>query len=113
MEQNFSIEQIVKQLVKDEVAAETGRILEVCREEAKDSKELLTMDEASSFLGLSKSYVYKMTSAGLIPHYKPLGKVINFERSVLKEWIRQHPGKTKDDIVTAANNYVSGKPLIA
>ena len=113
MEQNFSIEQIVKQLVKDEVAAETGRILEVCREEARDSKELLTMDEASSFLGLSKSYVFKMTSAGLIPHYKPLGKVIYFERSVLKEWIRQHPGKTKDDIVTAANNYVSGKPLIA
>ena len=43
------------------------------------SKNVLSFDEASKFLSLSKSYLYKLTSAGLIPHYKPQGKMIYFE----------------------------------
>ena len=42
------------------------------------SKNVLSFEEASRFLSLSKSYLYKLTSAGLIPHYKPQGKLIYF-----------------------------------
>ncbi len=38
------------------------------------SKNVLSFDEASSFLNLSKSYLYKLTAGNLIPHYKPQGK---------------------------------------
>ena len=35
------------------------------------TKNVLSFDEASKFLNLSKSYLYKLTSGNLIPHYKP------------------------------------------
>jgi len=40
------------------------------------SKNVLSFDEASKFLNLSKSYLYKLTSGNLIPHYKPQGKMM-------------------------------------
>ena len=43
------------------------------------SKNVLSFDEASRFLNLSKSYLYKLTSGNLIPHYKPQGKMLYFE----------------------------------
>lgn len=75
------------------------------------NKEILTMGEAASFLGLSKSYLYKMTSKGDIPFYRPLGKVMYFERSVLLEWIRSRPGRTKENIAATAAQYVDRNPL--
>lgn len=44
------------------------------------TKNVLSFDEASKFLNLSKSYLYKLTSGNLIPHYKPQGKMLYFER---------------------------------
>jgi excisionase family DNA binding protein len=40
------------------------------------TKNVLSFDEASKYLNLSKSYLYKLTSAQQIPHYKPQGKMI-------------------------------------
>ena len=50
-------------------------------------KEYLTVSEASYFLGISKSTIYKLTSAGELPFYKPHGKIILFKRSDLENWI--------------------------
>ena len=47
------------------------------------SKNVLSFDEASKFLNLSKSYLYKLTSGNLIPHYKPQGKMLYFEKAEL------------------------------
>ncbi|MCQ2077608.1 MAG: helix-turn-helix domain-containing protein, partial [Bacteroidaceae bacterium] len=58
------------------------------------SKNVLSFDEASKFLSLSKSYLYKLTSAGLIPHYKPQGKMIYFEillSGKTQNSIKSHP----------------------
>ena len=57
-------------------------------------KSILSFDEASEFLNLSKSYLYKLTSSGQIPHYKPQGKMLYFEKSELESWLRQNPVKT-------------------
>lgn len=38
------------------------------------TKNVLSFDEASKYLNLSKSYLYKLTSAQQIPHYKPQGE---------------------------------------
>ena len=40
------------------------------------TKNVFSFDEASKFLPLSKSYLYKLTSGNLIPHYKPQGKML-------------------------------------
>ena len=54
------------------------------------TKEVLNLEEAASFLGIAKSTLYKMTHENRIPFYKPAGKLIYFEKSVLLEWIRSN-----------------------
>ena len=60
------------------------------------SKNVLSFEEASKFLNLSKSYLYKLTSGNLIPHYKPQGKMLYFEKAELEAWLRQNPS-SKDN----------------
>lgn len=54
-------------------------------------KEVYTSSEACMFLGISPSYLYKLTSAKLIPYYKPNGGMIFFNREELKRWAQQNP----------------------
>ena len=50
-------------------------------------KKVLTMDELAQYTGLSKSYLYKLTSQKVIPHYKPNGKLVFFEREEVEKWL--------------------------
>jgi excisionase family DNA binding protein len=49
-------------------------------------KSVLNLDEAATFLGISKSHLYKLTSTGGIPCYSPGGKKLYFNRSELEKW---------------------------
>ena len=51
------------------------------------NKEVLTLEEACDYTGISQSYMYKLTSAGKIPYSKPLGKLIYFEKKQLNSWL--------------------------
>ena len=70
------------------------------------SKNVLSFEEACKYLNLSKSYLYKLTSAQMIPHYKPQGKMIYFEKNILEEWLRQNPVKTQAQISQEATHYI-------
>lgn len=70
-------------------------------------KNILTFDEVCKFTGLSKSYLYKLTSTGRIPHYKPHGKMLYFERQAVEAWLLQNPIKTAQEIEQEATNYVT------
>ena len=77
------------------------------------NKNVLSFEEASRFLNLSKSYLYKLTSGNLIPHYKPQGKMLYFEKTELEAWLRQNPVKTAVQINQEAQRYIMGsKPLM-
>ena len=77
------------------------------------NKNVLSFDETSKFLNLSKSYLYKLTSGNLIPHYKPQGKMLYFEKAELEAWLRQNPIKTSTQIAQEAQRYIMGnKPLM-
>jgi len=76
--------------------------LEVTENLLFQSKEVLTVEEAAKFLGLSKSFVYKMTHEGTIPFYKPNGKVCYFEKNELLEWMRKNRVSTKDEVDESA-----------
>ena len=73
------------------------------------TKNVLSFEEASRFLNLSKSYLYKLTSGNLIPHYKPQGKMLYFEREELEAWLRRNPIKTRAQIEAEAQQYVLGR----
>ncbi len=70
----------------------------------------LTLEEAADYLGLSKSTLYKLTSANKIPHYKPQGKRVYFAKSELNTWLLRNPVKTTGKIEQQADEYiVNGK----
>lgn len=73
------------------------------------SKTVLTFDEVTSYTGLSKSYLYKLTSAGLIPHSKPNGKNIYFDKATVDAWLLRNNIKTKEEQEAEAVSYVTLK----
>lgn len=68
-------------------------------------KEILTFEEASQYTGLKKSYLYKLTAAKQIPHYKPNGKTCYFKRAELEDWLTANPVATVDELNAEALNY--------
>ena len=69
------------------------------------TKEVLTSDEAARYMGISKSYLYKLTMRGEIPHYKPMGKMCYFNRAELEQWLQQNRCATATEIADTANRY--------
>ena len=70
-------------------------------------KETLSIDEAAAFTGLAVSYLYKLTSTQEIPHYKPRGKMLYFDRSELESWLRKGKVKTITEIDSEATKRVA------
>lgn len=69
-------------------------------------KKVLTFDEAANYMGMSKSCLYKLTSQKIVPHYKPNGKMIYFEREELETYLLSVRVKTQSEIDEAASTYV-------
>ncbi|WP_050702075.1 helix-turn-helix domain-containing protein [Dysgonomonas sp. BGC7] len=69
------------------------------------TKEVLTFAEAAQFTGLSKSYLYKLTSGQKIPHYKPSGKLCYFNRIELETWLTQNRISTSAEIEEQAQTF--------
>lgn len=80
------------------VAAVADRVLIV-------TKEVLTLDEASRYMGITKSQMYKLTSERAVPYSKPAGKMCYFSREALDEWLMSRPVATAGDINTRAVTY--------
>lgn len=53
-------------------------------------KEYLSLKEAAEFLKISKSTLYKHTSAGEITFYRPNGKIIVFKKADLINWLERN-----------------------
>ena len=68
-------------------------------------KEVLTFEETCNYTGISRSYLYKLTSSGNIPHSKPNGKLIFFEKRKLNRWLLQKSRKSNSEIEREALEY--------
>lgn len=68
------------------------------------TKEVLTSDEAARYMGVSKSYLYKLTMRR-IPHYKPAGKMCYFNRHELEAWLQGNRVATSEEIAERAGAY--------
>jgi excisionase family DNA binding protein len=73
------------------------------------TKEVLTSDEAARYLGISKSYLYKLTMQQKIPHYKPMGKMCYFNREELEQWLQSNRVATDEEISQQAQQYCMKK----
>lgn len=61
-------------------------------------KDVLNFNEACQYLGLSKSYLYKLTSKRQIPFFKPQFKKIFFKRQDLDTWLLRNPIIPKEEV---------------
>lgn len=82
------LEMQVKKLttVEPEVINERLKSIE---ETLYTTKDILNMKEVCQYLDISQSLLYKLTCSGEIPHFKPRGKMIFFEKKELIEWIKK------------------------
>lgn len=53
-------------------------------------KDVFTTEEACLFLDISPSQLYKLTSKQKIPHYKPRGKMVYFDKKELVKWLKRN-----------------------
>lgn len=67
-------------------------------------KEVLTSDEAAKYMGVSKSYLYKLTMRREIPHYKPMGKMCYFNRLELEKWLQNNRVSTDAELSQQAQS---------
>ena len=76
-------------------------------------KTVLNFDEAASYTGLSKSYLYKLTSTAQIPHFKPLGKYIYFNKAEVDAWLQRNPSRPLNnaDLEEQAATYITLKKM--
>lgn len=54
------------------------------------TKGILNMKDVCQYLDISQSLLYKLTCTGEIPHFKPRGKMIFFEKKELIAWIKRN-----------------------
>lgn len=71
------------------------------------NKTVLTFEEACDYTGISRSYLYKLTSSGDIPFSKPNGKIIFFSKEKLNVWLLQNSKKSNRELQDEALRYTS------
>ena len=63
-----------------------------------NAKNIYSLNDASEYLGISKSTLYKLTSQREIPFHKPNGKLIYFQKSDLDNWALKNRNKPLSEI---------------
>ena len=56
-------------------------------------------------MGISKSYLYKLTMKQQIPHYKPMGKMCYFNRLELEKWLQSNKVLTLGEVEQQVQAY--------
>ncbi|MFM4895192.1 helix-turn-helix domain-containing protein [Aeromonas caviae] len=72
------------------ILKELYELKKLVRQQGQAQKEVLCAEECAELLGVSVSYVYRLTSEKRLPHYKPQGKKIYFKRDELLGWLLSH-----------------------
>ncbi len=94
-------------MVEKEILQELHSIKTILSEQNINRKDVLNFNEAVKFIDVSSSYLYKLTSSGKIPHYKPQGKKIFFSRVELEAWLLTNPVTSSDAIEIKASTHVA------
>ena len=66
----------------------------------------LTLKEAAEFLDFSRSYLYRLTSQGRVPCYKPEGKRVYFDRAELVDWLKRNRIRPQEETEETAASYI-------
>ncbi|MCB9211791.1 MAG: helix-turn-helix domain-containing protein [Ignavibacteriales bacterium] len=84
----------------------TQELQELLKFYQQQNEKPLNLIEASKYLDLSKSYLYKLTHEKKIAFSKPTGKKLYFQKSDLIEFMKRNRKKTEFEIEQGAINLV-------
>lgn len=70
----------------EKMALIMSKIAEIKKIMLMKQKQVLSLEEAAQFLGVSKSYMYKLTSVRTVPFSKPNGGTLFFDKEELTNW---------------------------
>ncbi len=79
------------------------------RSELITHKQILSFKEAMSYLDVSKSFLYKLTSKKEIKFSKPNGGKVYFKKTDLDEWMLKNTSTTQSELREEMYNYLKGK----
>jgi len=82
----------------EQVLTEIRELKKLIFEQNMLQKEVLNFNEAAVYLEVSHSHLYKLTSTGTIPAYKPNGKKLYFNREELNRWLLSNRQASVSDI---------------
>jgi len=85
------------------------KIEKLLKAQSLQNKIVLNIDEVAEFTGLSKLYLYKLTSKNEIPHSKPNGKNVFFNKSEIEQWLLRNRQATIEELQNEAVNYSVNK----
>jgi excisionase family DNA binding protein len=64
------------------------------------SKESMTLKEAADYMGISKSFLYKLTMENEISFSRPHGKIIFFKRTDLNQFMLSNKVSSKNELLS-------------
>ena len=73
------------------------------------TKRVLSFDELVEYTGLSRSYLYKLTASAVIPHSKPTGKILFFDKEKIDKWLLDNQIKSRQELSEEASYYIARK----
>lgn len=94
---------------QDEIRTKLKSIEQLLNAQSLTNKSIFNIDEVATYTGLSKLYLYKLTSKNGIPHYKPNGKNIFFKKEEIDNWLLRNRQSTNEEIEAEAINYSVNK----
>lgn len=103
--------ELFKQLSEIKVEIRKIKVPGTSSPQSPVQKSVLSFKETAIYLDVSHSYLYKLTSQHRIPFYKPQGKKIYFDLSLLEDWQKTNYQTTQNEIEKKATEYVTRNPL--
>ena len=61
------------------------------------TKKVLNLKEVVEYTGIKKSTIYHYTHTKKIPHSKPTGRAVFFDREKIDRWLLKNPVLTDDE----------------
>jgi excisionase family DNA binding protein len=93
------------------IHARLERIESLLAEIRTTATKPLDSNEAATYLHQSKSYIYQLTSKGLIAYFKPRGKRIYFLKRDLDAFLLRNRRAATEEVDSAAANHLVGHPV--
>lgn len=88
-----------------EIQQQFNELKKLLKDNFINSKEVLTSTEVLSYLNISYSLLSKLTSAGLIPFYKPTNGLLFFFKDEIHQWIKENKVYSEKDAENLLKNY--------